>query len=216
MLVAIDEYSRFPEVEITRSTSAYSTIPKLDKIFSTHGIPEVVKSDNGPPFQSSEFKSFAEYTGFQHRKITPEWPQANSEVERFMRTLEKAIRCVILEGKVWKQELYRFLRSYRTTPHSSTGVSPATALFNRNIKTTLPENKEASKSDRTMREADARAKFRMKQYADKRAKAKSSNLQPGDIVMIKQRRTNKYYTPYQPMAYEVVARQGPMITAGNE
>ena len=57
LLVAIDEYSRFPEVEITRSTSAYSTIPKLDKI---HGIPEVVKSDNGPPFQSSEFKSFAE------------------------------------------------------------------------------------------------------------------------------------------------------------
>ena len=48
LLVAIDEYSRFPEVEITRSTSAYSTIPKLDKIFNTHGIPEVVKSDNGP------------------------------------------------------------------------------------------------------------------------------------------------------------------------
>ena len=171
-------------MEITRSTSAYSTIPKLDKIFSTYGIPEVVKSDNGPPFQSSEFKSFAEYAGFQHRKITPEWPQANSEVERFMRTFEKAIRCAMLEGKVWKQEMYRFLRSYRATPHSSTGVSPATARFNRNIKTTLPENKEASKSDRTMREADARAKSRMKQYADKRAKAKSSNLQPGDIVMM--------------------------------
>ena len=115
-----------------------------------------------------------------------------------MRTLEKAIRCAILEGKVWKQEMYRFLRSYRATPHSSTGVSPATALFNRNIKTTLPENKEASKSDRTMREADARTKSRMKQYADKRAKAKSSNLQPGDIVMMKQRITNKYSTPYQP------------------
>ncbi|KAI0210788.1 hypothetical protein LSAT2_004428 [Lamellibrachia satsuma] len=216
LLVAIDEYSRFPEVEITRSTSAYSTIPKLDKIFSTYGIPEVVKSDNGPPYQSSEFKSFPEYTGFQRRKITPKWPQANSEVERFMRTLEKAIRCAILEGKVWKQEMYRFLRSYRATPHSSTGVSPATALFNRNIKTTLPENKEASKSDRTMRDADAIAKSRVKQYADKRAKAKSSNLQPGDIVMMKQKRTNKYSTPHQPMAYEVVARKGPMITARNE
>ena len=34
--------------------------------------------------------------------------------------------------------------------------------------------------------------------------------------MMKQRRTNKYSTPYQPMAYEVVARQGPMITARNE
>ena len=45
LLVAIAEYSPFPEVKIITSTSAYSTIPKLDKIFSTHGVPEVVKSD---------------------------------------------------------------------------------------------------------------------------------------------------------------------------
>jgi len=80
----------------------------------------------------------------------------------------------------------------------------------------LTENKEPLKSDRTMREADRRAKSRMKQYADKRAKVKSSSLQPVDIVMLKQRRTNKYFTPYQSIAYELVARQGPIITAKNE
>ena len=129
-----------------------------------------------------------------------------------MRTLENAIRCAI----VWKQEMYRFQRSHRATPHSSAGVPAAMAFFNRNTRTSRPENKEASKSDRTMREADARAKSRMKQYADKRAKAKSSGLPPGDIVMVKQRRTNKYSTPYQPIAYEVVAKQGPTITTRNE
>ena len=92
-----------------------------------------MKSDNGPPFQSSEFKSFAEHAGFQHKKITPEWPQANSELKRFMRTIEKAIHGTILEGKVWKQEMYRF----RDIPHGSTGVAPATTLFNRNIRTTV-------------------------------------------------------------------------------
>ncbi|KAI0236166.1 hypothetical protein LSAT2_013234, partial [Lamellibrachia satsuma] len=94
-------------------------------------------------------------------------PQALSEAERFMRTLEKAVRCAMIEGKGWKQEMYRFLRSYRATPHSSTGVPPATTLFNRSIRTTLPEVKTPL-FDKTMKETDAAAKFRMKQKADRR------------------------------------------------
>ena len=54
LLVVIDRYIRFPEVEIVRSTKATTVIPKLDKIFATHGIPSVVKSDSGPPFKSEE------------------------------------------------------------------------------------------------------------------------------------------------------------------
>ena len=54
--------------------------------------------------------------------------------------------------------MYRFQRSPRATPYSSAGVPAAMALFASNIRTTLPETKEASKSDRTMREADAIAK----------------------------------------------------------
>ena len=184
-------------------------------MFSTHGIPEEVKSDNAPPFQSTDFKRFAEHSGFEHRKITPEWPQANSKAERFMRTLEKAVHCAMIEGKGCKQEMYRFLRSYRATPHSSTGVPLATALFNRSIRTTLPEIK-IPLFDKTMRETDAAAKFRMKQYADRRTNAKPSNLQPGDTVLVKQRRVNKNSTPYKLTAYEVVARKGTMITAKND
>ena len=36
LLVVIDAYSRFPEVEIVSSTSSEVTIPKLDRIFATH------------------------------------------------------------------------------------------------------------------------------------------------------------------------------------
>ena len=72
LMVVIDKYSRFPEVEIVTSTSARSTIPpKLDAIFARQGIPDFLKSDNGLPFNGKEFKNFAEYLGFHHRKITP-------------------------------------------------------------------------------------------------------------------------------------------------
>ena len=50
--VVIDKYSRLPIVELVRSTSSSSFIPCLDKIFSEYGIPEVVRSDNGLPFNS--------------------------------------------------------------------------------------------------------------------------------------------------------------------
>ena len=50
-LVVIDDYSRFPEMEIVHSTSAKAVIPKLDRIFAAYGVPQVVKSDNGPPLK---------------------------------------------------------------------------------------------------------------------------------------------------------------------
>ena len=89
LLVVIDDYSRYPIVEVVNSTSATCVMPKLDRMFSMFDIPEVVKSDNGPPFNSEQFKQFSEYLGFRHRRITPYWPRANGEVERFMRTLKK-------------------------------------------------------------------------------------------------------------------------------
>ena len=55
VLVVIDDYSRFPEVEIVHSTSAKAVLPKLDRIFATYSAPQVVKSDSGPPFNGHEF-----------------------------------------------------------------------------------------------------------------------------------------------------------------
>ena len=57
LLVVIDDHSRYPVVEIIRSASARTVIPVFDKIFSLFGIPEELKTDNGPPFQSLEFKT---------------------------------------------------------------------------------------------------------------------------------------------------------------
>eukprot|EP00112_Aurelia_sp_Birch-Aquarium-sp1_P015091 Seg3312.4 transcript_id=Seg3312.4/GoldUCD/mRNA.D3Y31 product="putative protein K02A2.6" protein_id=Seg3312.4/GoldUCD/D3Y31 len=109
LLVVIDEYSRFPEIEIVRSTAGKSVIPKLDQIFSSFGIPRVVKSDNGPPFSGYRFKYFKNELGFRHRKITPHWPRANGEVERFMRTLNKTVKAAHSENKVWQRELFTLM-----------------------------------------------------------------------------------------------------------
>ena len=125
----VDVYSRWAEIEIVWSTSANSTIPKLDKIFSTYGIPEKLITDNGPPFTSHAFKKFTENFGIQHKRITLLWPQANSSVENFNRMLQKVIQSAKIEKKNWKQEIQKFLRNYRSTPRISTRKALADIMF---------------------------------------------------------------------------------------
>jgi transposase InsO family protein len=212
LLVVVDDYSRFPVVETLTKLTARSVIPKFDKIFSEYGIPVELKTDNGPPFQGSEFKNFANNLGFNHRKITPLWPRANGEAERFMRTLGKAVKTANVENLNWKQELYKFLRNYRATPHSSTGRSPAEALFSREIRTKLPEYTAKTKPAVDIRERDQESKRKMKVYADTKNRAQESNIGVGDHVLVKTKRENKLSTPFSPVPYEVVKQNGTCVT----
>ena len=56
ILVVLDAYSKYPEVESVSSIAAKDTIPSLACIFAPHGIPEVLKTDNRPPFQGHMFQ----------------------------------------------------------------------------------------------------------------------------------------------------------------
>ncbi|GFR65134.1 transposon Ty3-G Gag-Pol polyprotein [Elysia marginata] len=108
LLFMMDVYSRFPEVEILYSTSPKSIIPKVNQIFARFGTPIVLKSDNGPPFSGIEIAAFAKKLGFHHCKITPLWPEANGEAERFVRTVNKFIHACASENSSWKEELPNF------------------------------------------------------------------------------------------------------------
>ena len=219
LLVVMDDYSRFPELEIVYSTSANATIPALDAMFARQGIPVVAKSDNGPPFNSEQFADWARYINFHHRKITPRWPEANGEVERFMRTLNKAVRIAKLEKGSWKQEIYKFLRHYRATPHSTTGKSPSEMLNARKLRTELPsrvrKKKVRFKDQVELAERrDERLKSYIKELADDRKNAKPSTISIGDDVLVKQDKTNKLSTPFDSSPYKVINKKGSMVTAG--
>ena len=224
IMVVTDEFSRFPEVEILTSTSARAVIPKLDAIFARQGIPDILKSDNGPPFNGHEFKNFSDYLGFKHRRITPYWPRANGEAERLVQTLEKSIRIAHLEGKNWKQELYKFSRQYRATPHSTTKVFPSEALNSRNLKTTIPELPITQQKlplctpqdpSASIAQTDVLQKQKMKVYADLKTHAQEREIKPGEVVLMRQPKQNKLSTPYNPKPFIVEEKKGTMVTVRN-
>ena len=59
-------FSRYPEVTQLGSTTSTSVIGALKAVFAQHGIPEVVRSDNGPQYSSQEFVRFASLYEFSH------------------------------------------------------------------------------------------------------------------------------------------------------
>jgi len=187
----------------------------MDKVFSMFGIPRILKTDNGPPFNSDQFSQFADYLGFHHRKITPLWPQANATAERFMRTLGKAIRVAKTQGMHWKQHLNIFLREYRSTPHSTTESSPAELLFQRKMFTKIPSftHTASNSSDSAVRAKDDKAKAKMKTHADSHRHAKPHTLTPGDTVLHRQPKQNKLTTLYNSKPYTVTKTKGSMVTA---
>ena len=217
LLVVIDRYSHFPEVAIVNSTKSSTLFTNLDRIFSVHGIPEIIISDNGPPFNSDEFSRYNLAIGSKHHRITPRWPQANGEVEKFNQPLLKTIQAAVVEGKVWKQELQRFLLQYRTTPHSTTKVPPCELLFNRQIRGKFPilKRKSIINKHKIARENEEKSQKYQKMYIDKKRHAKESDIAIGDTVLVKQQYKNKFSSRFDKAPYKVIQRKGTMITAEN-
>ncbi|XP_033126935.1 uncharacterized protein K02A2.6-like, partial [Anneissia japonica] len=208
LLVVIDRYSRYPEVEIVKSTNIQSVIPKLDRIFATHGIPLQVITDNGPPFNGSDFSKYMQLLGIKFTPCTPKWPQGNAEVERFNQPLMKAIQAATIEDRKWQQEIQRFLLQYHSTPHSTTEVSPAELLFNRPIQGKLPmlPNNIVDKHVGAQNNEE-RKKVYNQHYANARRGVKTNILKEGDVVLVKQDKRNKLTPRFNPKLYTVIERK---------
>lgn len=92
LLVIVDYYSRYYEVESLKHTTSEEVISKLSTIFARWGIPNRMISDNGPQFTSQEFENFCESKGIDLRHSTPYWPRMNGEVERQNGSLKKILQ----------------------------------------------------------------------------------------------------------------------------
>ena len=134
-LLVVDAHSKWLEIEIVNSTTSSSTIEKLRSMFATHGLPESIVSDNGTAFTSEEFREFMERNSIRHIRTAPYHPSSNGQVERAVQSFKEGMMRN-LSGSL-ETRLSRFLFHYRSTPHSTTGISPAELLMGRHLRTQL-------------------------------------------------------------------------------
>ena len=122
--------ANYPTTEIT--------IAGLDALFTIWGLPNTLVSDNGPQFASADFANWCRSNGIVHMTSAPFHPSSNGEAERLVGVFKRAMqRSVVMEGLEKDQTARAFLREYRSTPHSTTGRTPAELMLGRQFRTRL-------------------------------------------------------------------------------
>ena len=216
-LVIIDKRTRFPVVEQLTTTSAKAICDRLRKIFAMHGIPVRLESDNGPPFNSIDFKTFAEEMGFQHHRVTPEHPRANGEAERFMKVLNKTEQIAHSEGRSSNSALQDMLMGYRSTPHPATGYCPYEALMKRNVRTKL--DYDSFSMNRNYHKMELEITQRDKEYKrswenqHRHPTVQKHRFKIGDKVLLKKRKINKWSPAFEKEFYKITGIRGSTIQA---
>ena len=148
---------------------------------------------------------------------TPLWPQGNSNVENFNKTLVKVLQTPQLEERNWRQELPRFLLSYRVTQHATTKIVPCELLLNRTVKGYWSEltSKKVLNKHKEAKENIEKSKERNKESYEKRHHAKESDIKAGDIVICLQKKRNKLTPKFSPERFTVISRNGTRHVAKN-
>nr|WPV71156.1 MAG: replicase [Ips erranti-like virus 3] len=203
VLVAMDYFSKWPEVYAIPNQEAATVAEVLvDNFFCRFGVPRELHSDQGRNFESAVFTEVCDRLGIKKTRTTPLHPQSDGMVERFNRTLDNYLRTVVDNNQTdWDQHIPLFLMAYRSAVHDSTGKTPASVVFGRELRLPMdllfgrPEEPPASCDSYSEKlaqrlhviheEVRQKLKFasdRLKTRYDKRAN--SSGFQAGDQVWL--------------------------------
>ena len=193
----VDAFSKWPFVSVMNSTTVEKTIDELRYLFATFGVPEMIVLDNGSQFTSEQLARFLAGNGIRHTRTAPYHPAMNGLAERFVQSLKHGLKASLSSGLPLAERLCNFLLTYRSAPHSTTGVTPSSLFLNREVW---------SRFDLLHPNPDAQVAH--KQAQQKEQHDRHSTLRQfsvGDPVMARNYRTGPDWVPAT-----VVSRLGPL------
>jgi len=136
-LTITDSFSRYLiSLQATGSTRDQDARPAFERAFREHGLPDAIRSDNGPPFASTGVTGLTALSawwaklGVAHERIDPGKPQQNGRHERFHRTLMEAMRPASANRAEQELRFEAFRREYNEErPHEALGQQPPAAFY---------------------------------------------------------------------------------------
>ena len=134
LLVAVDEYSRFPCTFPCPNMETSTFIKCLDSLFSLCSTAGFVHSDRGPSLMSEELRSYLLSRGIASSHSAAYSRRGNGQVERYVQTTWKL---VLLSLKMhsfptseWERVMPEALHSMRSLINVSTNQTPHDRFFN--------------------------------------------------------------------------------------
>lgn len=193
ILVITDYFSRYLWYRLVKDTTSKETIIALEEIFDVFGNPKTLRADNGTAYQSREFKDWCASRDIAITFSIPLWPQHNGQVEKAMQLFNKNLTIARALKENWKDSIRNAVRAYNNQRvHSTTGSTPAEAMFKRRLRGALPTiTVKRMISVEEMQERDATQKLWGKENADAKRHARQSEIVVGDKVFMRGKGTDK-------------------------
>ena len=185
-LVLGDYFSKYLIVRKLPNSSTHAVIKELGLIFMEFGRPFVLRSDNGPCYASREFYNFLSFYQVDHITSSPHHPQSNGFAKALVGTANKLMEKSIKDGKPWNYGLMQ----YKTTPISSSLLSPLEALIGHKPRSSLPQL--PSTVGNTMETPRIHQELLRRQPSA--STSSSMELEPGQPVFIKEVHGNVWKT----------------------
>lgn len=141
-LVVVDSFTKWVEVEEMKYGSDHKKVIKVFlAIFSRYGLPDVLVTDGGPPFNSEYFVNFFKEQGIIVMKSPAYHPESNGQAERIVRLVKDVLKKFLLDPEIRKldmdEQISYFLMNYRNICLGSDNTFPSERLLSYKPKTTL-------------------------------------------------------------------------------
>ncbi|KAK7098352.1 uncharacterized protein [Littorina saxatilis] len=210
-LLLTDYYSKYFIVrKLAGDATSNTVIRALKQMFSEHGIPSKLISDNGPQFSSDAFVTFAREWAFDHITSSPRYPRSNGMSERHVQTVKDALQ----KASQARTDPDLALLCLRTTPLSSSIPSPLEILTGRKARSNMPI--KLNSLPNSIREELQDRQNVQKMYHDRHAKDLPV-LQPGQQARVQDYQTGKWIPATvtgpraEPRSYQLATQQGQML-----
>ncbi|KFD62870.1 hypothetical protein M514_24910 [Trichuris suis] len=216
LLVVSDSFTKWTEAFPVKDMEGATTASVLVREwFCRYGLPEEILTDQGRTFVSDLMKSVCTLLDIRRLRTSAYHAQSNGQVERFNRTLLTMLSVTAEERPFdWDEQVPLHLFAYRTSVHSSTGITPFHAVFGHEAKLPAdvmygppPERMEihayASELRRNLEEAYTRARQyigqaqkRQKELFDRKANFKPLHVRDLVWLLDPSRASGKLYQPW--------------------
>ena len=101
-----DVFSKYFLVRKLANSTSAAICAELATIVTELGLPHIIRSDNGPCYNSKELQQFLEHYNIIHHTSSPHHPRSNGFIERMVGVAKKLMDKAGKEGKLWISGLY--------------------------------------------------------------------------------------------------------------
>jgi len=231
ILVVVDYFTKWVEAEPTENITSKDVIKFLIKVFSRHGVPQVITTDNGVQFTSDMTKIFLDLYDVYVKFTSTYHPESNGLTENRNKEIGKLLRLLGKKHKEWDEILPSALWALRTTKNVVTNHSSFELVYGREDQQPFdiaarPTKSVNKSSDEVLLEkftnhylwtieAANNIKNANKYWANRREEKNSMNngkrIKPGDLVLVRNFNRTKL-EPYFVGPLKVIKKQFNTVT----